>query len=149
MNLNHDPFVLKLPPEVGSHILVLAMREMDTAGGVINEPKGSPTPFLFGAICKGWRELAWSTPELWTRIAFTFNDFKNSKNMDALISEWLDRSCGLPLTLKFYYVTYVSYTSELHQPVIDALNRHSERWYDVDFNLPSHCFHLLYGTSHP
>jgi hypothetical protein len=118
---------------------------------VINDPCNSPTPFFWGAICKGWRELAWSTPELWTRLAFTLNDFKKSRHMDAFVSEWLDRSGGLPLTLKIHHVTYVPYTlaSGIHDPVIAALNRHSGRWYDVNFKLPSHCFHLLCGTSRP
>lgn len=98
MNVNHDPFILKLPPEVASHIFLLSMGARDAYKVSGN---GLPTPFLLGAVCRGWRQLARSTPRLWSTLDFNLTD-----SMDALphlVADWLERSGGLPLTLKVYY----------------------------------------------
>ncbi|KIM35590.1 hypothetical protein M413DRAFT_346572 [Hebeloma cylindrosporum] len=61
MNATHDPFILRLPPETASHIFLLSMGERDTCQV---SGDGLPTPFLLGAVCRGWRQLARSTPRL-------------------------------------------------------------------------------------
>ena len=89
MNAYHDCFVLNLPPEVGSYIFVLS-REMEIIEA--NQHGGSPT-LLFGAVCKGWRELALSTPRLWTTLDLRLDNFIKSKRMDVLphlVSDWLE-----------------------------------------------------------
>ena len=153
MNANHDPFILKLPPEIGSHIFLLAMGNRDIIY-IPQRGKALPTPFLLGAVCRGWRQLARSTPRLWTRLAFNFFDTTNttSKTMEALpqlVSDWLERSGGLPLTL------YVSFEGNCETPpegsvsIINTLNKHSGRWHEVQFALPRHYLERLCGTSPP
>lgn len=76
MNASHDPFVLTFPPEISSYILLLSMEEWDYEPG---GPYGScdallkklPTPFLLGTVCRRWRQLARSSPRLWTTLSFT------------------------------------------------------------------------------
>ena len=102
MNANHDPFVLKLPPEVSSHIFLLSMGARDTY--VSQRGAGLPTPFLLGAVCRGWRQLARSTPRLWTTLGLknfdtTNPSLKRTGALPQLIADWLERSGGLPLTL--------------------------------------------------
>jgi len=97
-NMNHDPFILKLPPEIASHIFFLSMGER-YSGPVCQYGNGLPTPLLLGVVYSGWRRLARSTPELWSRLAFTFYDtgtsLKNKRNTPHLIADWLERSDGL------------------------------------------------------
>ena len=109
MNTNHDPFVLKLPPEVASHIFLFSMGEQDTQK---ISGDGLPTPFLPGAVCGGCCQLAGSTPQLWSRLAFVLPKSNKSMIMGTLpylIADWLERSGGLPLTFKVsYYGSHVS-----------------------------------------
>ena len=153
MNANHDPFILKLPPEIGSHIFLLSMGHRDIID-VSQKGKGLPTPFLLGAVCQGWRQLARSTPRLWTRLGFDFFDTTDptSKTMEVLpqlVSDWLERSGGLPLTL------YVSFEGNCETPpegsvsIINALNKHSGRWHQVNFALPRHYLERLCDASPP
>ena len=158
-NAKYDPFILKLPPEIASHIFLLSMGDRDN-GDVCQWNKGLPTPFLLGAVCSGWRKLARSTPALWSRLAFTFYDsmlIKNKINTPHLIADWLGRSGALPLNLQFSYDGegyngYIYYPSDRQNrwfTVMDTLNLHSERWYEVDFTLPSHYIAALHGTTPP
>ena len=150
MNANHDPFVLKLPPEIASYIFLLSMEERDTRE-IPSRGDCLPTPFCLGAVCSGWRQLARSTPALWTMLAFTLPDSKIMEDLPHLVADWLERSGGLPLTL------HVSLSTTYHNPpldighalVIDALNQHSRRWCDVKFNLPSDYIARLCCNSPP
>jgi hypothetical protein len=150
MNASHDPFVLKLPPEVASYIFLLSVEEWDPPD-ISQRSGGLPTPFLLGAICSGWRQLARSTPALWTRLAFTLpRGSKMRKALPNLVADWLERSGGLPLTLKVSYCTvYHNPPPDRHGSVIDALNQHSGRWCDVEFTLPSDYVGRLCGSSPP
>jgi len=152
MNENHDSFVLKLPPEVSSYIFLLSMGEQDTCQIACDE-ECLPTPFLLGAVCSGWRQLARSTPALWTRLAFTLPlpGSEIMEDLPDLVADWLERSGGLPLALKVSLpTTYDDPPLDIgHAPVIDALNQHSRRWCDVEFNLPSDYIGRLCGSSPP
>lgn len=149
INANHDPFVLRLPPELASHIFLLSIRSRDTLSR-IRRRKFIPTPYLLGAVCQGWRQLARSTPELWSKLAFTISDISKSRTMEALphlIADWLERLGGLPLTLQINYSRDSHLLAEGYIPIIDALNRHSERWCNVDFALPADYLGRLCGSS--
>ena len=139
MNANHDPFVLKLPPEIGSHIFLLSMGERDTIEVNQRKVMALPTPFLLGAVCRGWRQLAWSTPELWTSLAFSFSDSMDSVKIPHLVADWLERSGSLPLTLKVSYPFDSMDSDDLveFKPIMDTLDQHSGRWYEINFALPS------------
>ncbi|KIM35631.1 hypothetical protein M413DRAFT_32384 [Hebeloma cylindrosporum] len=128
MNANHDPFVLKLPPEIASHIFLLSMGDLDT-------------PYVFGSVCRGWRQLARSTPQLWSTLAFSPPRRMDSTLMETvphLVVDWLERSGGLPLSLDVSYFVSNSagFPQEVLLSIINAVSQHSGRWQDVCFNLP-------------
>ena len=149
MNEIHDPFVLKLPPELASYIFLLSMGRRDTRE-IPSRGDCLPTPFLLGAVCSGWRQLARSTPALWTRLAFTLPDSKMREALPHLVADWLERSGGLPLTLRVSYgAIYGNPPPDRHGSVIDALNQHSGRWCDVEFKFPSDYVGRLCGSSPP
>ena len=91
MNAIHDPFILKLPPEIASYIFLLSMGERDDHY-ISYSRVCLPTPFLLGAICSGWRQLARSTPALWTRLAFNLPlpDSEFMEDLPRLVEDWLE-----------------------------------------------------------
>lgn len=73
MNAAHDPFIHKLPPEIGSRILHLSLPTLNNGE---HHPKATPAPgsdiwarpLKLGSVCRKWRQLAWATPHLWTTL---------------------------------------------------------------------------------
>lgn len=153
MNASHDPFVLAFPPEISSHILLLSMGDWDYDP---YEPysddvllKKLPTPFLLGTVCRGWRQLARSTPRLWTTLSFTLAKPTKVSLFEA-VRDWLQLSGGLPLTIwitNYYGENRVS--PEIYRPVIDALNQHSGRWHKLGLFIPAPDLKHFCGSSSP
>ena len=70
MNTIHDPFIHKLPPEIGSHIFYLYLptfypRQTFSARAL----KAFFRVLRLGAVCRKWRQLAWATPNLWETLS--------------------------------------------------------------------------------
>ena len=146
MNTNHDPFILKLPPEVASHIFILFKGDSEKSQG---RRENLSVTFLLGAVCRGWRQLARSTPQLWSTLTLVFPE--KSVIMDTLprlVVDWLDRSGGLPLTLDISSYRSIPLAEE-SLSIINALNQHSRRWHKVAFILPPIYLGHLCGSSPP
>jgi hypothetical protein len=111
MNANHDPFIHKLPPEIGSHIFYLCTPSLDFP---IWDPwmpqiEGWNMPLKLGAVCRKWRQLAWETPNLWVAPLLEIDPstpLSLAKLLPGLLSEWIGRSGLLPLTLFFDHTGY-------------------------------------------
>jgi hypothetical protein len=129
--------VLQLPPELTSEIFVtyLAHHEWDGLTSCLSDVLISRTPLLFGRICSAWRELAWSTPKLWSSMQL---DLENNNIDPILVNQWLDRSGSLPLSIcallrcEDYDQTAVV--------IMDAIAQHTERWCNIAFELPIFCY---------
>jgi len=153
MNANHDPFILKFPPEIAFHILYLSMEEQDYNPNR-RALKKLPMQFLLGTICRAWRQLVRSTPELWSALSFTLAKPMKVQGLQVIhvVTDWLLLSGDLPLTLRVWYYGGLIPVSQLGCApfdVIDVLNQHSGRWHEVFFRLPASLLDHLCGTSPP
>ena len=156
-NAKRDPFILKFPPEIASHIFCLSSymaRDSDASLLLYHEQlKKLPTPFLLGSVCRGWRLLAQSTPELWTMLSFTLAKPTKPAGLSQIqaVSDWLQLSGALPL--KLYVLQFIGADPLLLQdacdPVINILNQHSGRWHTLLLSLPAPFFSRFHGTSPP
>ncbi|KAF8809807.1 hypothetical protein BYT27DRAFT_7093259, partial [Phlegmacium glaucopus] len=65
--INHlqSPILRRIPPEIISHIFNLYLPEFH-----IDNPRDSKeaVPLTLGAVCKSWRNIAWSSPTLWSSM---------------------------------------------------------------------------------
>ncbi len=93
-----------LPPETLSLIFKYACvpREIPTKYGL---PLGKDysrerkfLPVFLGSISHTWRQVAWSTPELWTELSLTIPSGKATK-FAPLLDLFLSNVRGLPITL--------------------------------------------------
>ncbi|KIM47400.1 hypothetical protein M413DRAFT_22079 [Hebeloma cylindrosporum] len=148
MNENHDPFIHKFPPEIASHIFI----HYAPPSLLFDENRRS-TPLDIGAVCQKWRQLAWATPQLWSSLFVRTglrarNNRSSDSDMPQLISEWLERSASVPLTIAFHHMHmgHVNGDNVSHK-VINILNKHSAKWYDVHFDLTPSLLLSLHGSS--
>jgi hypothetical protein len=154
MNAIHDPFIHKLPPEIGSQIFCLCMPTLYLTDG------GSSQALRLGAVCRKWRELAWATPNLWETLlimAIPSTLRTLARSLPGLISEWLDRSGALPLTIWFFQEKISDNDSEKEEfndainRIIEVLNLHSGRWRNLHLDIfpGSDILEHLSGSMHP
>jgi len=111
MNAVHDPFIHKLPPEIGSRILHLSLPTLNNGE---HQQKATPgpasdiwaRPLKLGSVCRKWRQLVWATPHLWTILYIGIKPSMTqsmAESLPGLLHEWLGRTGALPLTVHFFH----------------------------------------------
>ncbi|KAJ7720949.1 hypothetical protein B0H16DRAFT_1792262 [Mycena metata] len=113
--------VLTLPPELVSDIFVHFLPVY---------PKRAPhtgllSPTTLGQICRPWREIAFSTPQLWRtfKLVLPARDSKRSDQADHVRMEAaLRRSRSCPLSVELCY-----YRRET-TPLFETIIAHRARW---------------------
>jgi len=139
MNENHDHLIHKFPPEIASRIFIqYAPRSMS------RYKEDRSTPLRLGAVCRKWRQLAWATPQLWSSLVVEVEAL--GEHPLQLISEWLERSGSLPLTIRFIHLS-AKQAHGVYPEVTNILNKHSARWYDMYLDIPVDHLHHLGGSS--
>jgi len=85
MNAIHDPFIHKLPPEIGFHIFHLCLPTLNLEP-IFSEParKAFFRILRLGAVCRKWRQLAWATPNLWEILSIV----TSPERMRTLARSW-------------------------------------------------------------
>lgn len=124
--IEHDAFlapVRRLPPEILAKIFVICM---PSYGSPSFNPQCSP--FLFGQVCIGWRQVALLTQTLWSSI--TVNPYWPSHKMAAL---WVSRAMSAPLEIRLNS-TGLPRAGAI-QPAISVLALYCDRWKDLDLRI--------------
>ena len=104
--------------------------------------QGPHVPLLLGKICRKWRQIAWSTPSLWSRLSI-YHQHVMSETHAELAIEWLNRSGMLPLVIEFSAFcdddsctcTWASMTPKCEQ-MLEVLIQFSDRWHSLTLVLP-------------
>ena len=149
MNQNHDCLIHKLPPEIISHIFVQPQYA---------PPSPHPTrkyinhsPLYLGAVCEKWRQLAWATPQLWSSLHVKVKRIYGTREYPfQLVAEWLERSASLPLSIRLstgWDLEHIQYEDKAYARMINILNEHSARWYDIHLTVPVRHLHRFRGSS--
>jgi hypothetical protein len=157
MNAIHDPFIHKFPPEIGSYIFRLSLPTLNFEDiRLWTEAMTYTRALRLGAVCRKWRQLAWTTPDLWDTLYLTIRQsMKRSvaESFPGLLREWLSRSGIRPLTIFFRYfgsseesdyspsddefsdestADTLESTTDL---VIEVINLHSGRWRNLHLHV--------------
>lgn len=136
INARTDPVTRKLPVEVICRIFELYadldfVEEQMTAGVW---PTGRDTsPLTIGAVCRRWRDIAWSFPILWTALALDV-DCKVPAWGPELVHQWLERAAGQPLAIQFSNLTGSDSADSGYCAIIDILNQFSAQWKILDLS---------------
>ena len=121
-------------------ILSAVFEEMEGPCGDIDF--ASRMPFILGSVCRRWRQVALSTPAIWTSLRVRL-DAGQLQTDWSYVQEWLNRSGQRPL---YICITTSSRNSSPNWTSLIALiNGCSRRWYEITLHLPSPALSLFGG----
>jgi F-box-like len=136
INRFHSLIVRQLPPDIMSTIFEFCLPDF---ADIQLPPSNVFSLLSLGAICSHWREIAWSTPCLWSSLVVCQNQHT------AIVQEWLARSGQLPLTIR---ILSPRKPIKYHQflALAKIINKYSNRWSDLDLCIPR-CFYQFFRAA--
>ncbi|KAK7014405.1 F-box domain-containing protein [Favolaschia claudopus] len=88
--------VLTLPTEVTCEVFIRFLPLCPDFPPLV----GLLSPINFTHICRQWREIALTTPDLWRSINLTRSSLQGHTHAEVLVPLWLERSGCLPLRIR-------------------------------------------------
>ena len=148
INQFHSPIIRQLPPDVTSTIFEFCLPDFEDFPLRSLQELPDP-PLSLGAICTYWREIAWSTPTLWSSLVVSV--IPSKRDLQAtIVQEWLARSGQLPLSIR---IRVYPDTAEACEPAVavlaDSLNQYSTRWSDFGILMPQILYRYFHATYAP
>ena len=145
INQFHSPILRQLSPDVTSTIFEFCLPDFTdhSLSPYIkkNLLKNHSLPLSLGAICSYWRDIAWSTPSLWSSLMFCDTNEFNSRTVTGVVQEWLVRSGRLPLSIRILSTFY----NETVSALVDIINQYSIRWSDLELDIPRRCYERFHS----
>ncbi|KAJ7045765.1 hypothetical protein C8F04DRAFT_448206 [Mycena alexandri] len=116
----------------------------DTPGSVRAPvtPLGLTAPLVLLQVCRAWRTVALSLPDLWTSLSVVVRNGQSFPPLD-VTSRWLWRSGDLPLELSLCQTNESEGNQELADDVLAAFLQHLPRWKDIRLDIAN----PMYGRS--
>ena len=136
-----SPIIRRLPPDVTSTIFEFCLPDFTVFQLSPFTKDDLSIPLSLGAICSYWRDIAWSTPSLWSSLIILIPN-EHSRIVTGIAEEWLARSGQLPLSICISSTSYNDAISAL----ADIINQYSARWSDLDLYVPDDYYHHFHAT---
>ena len=140
--INHRAFILQLPLDVTLTIFEFCLPDFTDHQSSPYTKGDFSIPLSLGAICSSWREVAWSTPSLWSSFVVRVTRKHDSHIVTGIAREWLARSGQLPLSIRIYAVDACEAVSAL----VNIIYQYSTRWSDLDLYMPSYFCEYFHAT---
>ncbi|KAJ7470014.1 hypothetical protein B0H11DRAFT_1388969 [Mycena galericulata] len=122
--------VLTLPPEITSEISTQFLPPYPEHSSLY----GLLSPSFLCRICRQWRDVALSTPILWSALQLDLNIPRLYEQQLHLLELWLQRSGGCPLSLDFS--RQFRGAGDSTASFVKAIVRHAHRWEVIRLILP-------------
>ena len=146
LNHAHDPIFQRLPLEIISYIsqcyvpdVLFDNKTVTYLDDIEDVSRDIAAPLVLGSVCKQWRHLAWSTPQLWTYVIANL-EARNIEQQVGFFRDWLGRSGKLPLSILIYGLNRQADTSDLIPEVCNIIGliiKEYSRWEMLDLRIPS------------
>jgi hypothetical protein len=140
-----SPIIRQLHPDVISTIFEFCLPDFADHQLSPCTKEDVSIPLFLGAICSYWREIAWSTPSLWSSLVVRVTRAHDSHILVlfGIAQEWLARSGQLPLSIRIYSEFYFR---EAVSQLADIINQYSTRWSELDLYMHQRYFQLFHAT---
>ena len=147
INRLHSPIIHHLPPDVMSTIFEFCLPSFtdhhDQFLTFTQEDSSLSSPLSLGAICSYWRDIAWSTPSLWSSLVIRVTSTHDLLIIAGVAQEWLARSGQLPLSIRI--LAFNNNNLKTISTLADVINQYSTRWFYLDLTIPSGCYQHFHG----
>ncbi|KAF7315664.1 hypothetical protein MIND_00082000 [Mycena indigotica] len=114
----------QLPPELMASIFTNCLPTYPFCAEMV----GRKSPAKFMLVCRRWRDIALSTPQLWRAMDIGSINSRYVSQL-SLVSLWLQHSKSMPLSIDADSFTHIE------EDTMKALFAHKERWEFVRFQL--------------
>ena len=88
-------------------------------------------PLVLAMICKDWRDIALSLPQLWSSVNIIIKSDELMFPQLPLVRQWLERSRSSPLSFNIYNDTIGEKPSTLLVSILRLYISHIHRWRSV------------------
>ncbi|KAJ7062591.1 hypothetical protein C8F01DRAFT_1134660 [Mycena amicta] len=102
-------------------------------------------PLLVSQICHWWRNIALTTPRLWSSMHIVLPDVARIPRVVDVTKTWLERSGAVPVDFTVRLAHLWALEIRMSQPLgtdfanlVSLLVAHSSRWRSVSFDIPYH-----------
>ena len=152
VNMAHDSLISRLPQELASRIFTFCIspfaNQWLAPSRVPDRSDGShSTVGTLTLVCSAWKNIAWSTPQLWNVFAIGLRSHQDASILH-LTETYLKRSGALPLAIRIYMQEkedLSQFPSAAFYPTFDSLNVHSHRWHTLALHIPFSLTSRLHG----
>ncbi|KAJ7121039.1 hypothetical protein C8R44DRAFT_171426 [Mycena epipterygia] len=132
--------ILTLPNEITSEIFIHFLPPFPER----STPMGPLSPSLLSKICRQWRNVALSTPSLWTAVELNLRNPNRHQQQLRLLETWLARSGSCPLSIELE--RGLDGRKDISTDAfVEAIVRCTLRWYDMSLQLPHEELCLIKG----
>ncbi|KAF8191058.1 hypothetical protein K438DRAFT_1970799 [Mycena galopus ATCC 62051] len=133
-------FMHCLPPRFAS--------PSDTTGRATQFTTPSTAPLFLLQVCRAWRKVALSLPDLWTSLSVVVRDGQAFPPL-VVASSWILRSGDLPLDLVLCQTNESDGNQELADAILALYMRHLPRWREVRLDIANPTYGMsLKPSSH-
>ncbi|KAJ6470526.1 hypothetical protein C8R45DRAFT_875248 [Mycena sanguinolenta] len=131
----------RLPDDIVQSLFTATLPSTTNATISSNE-----APLLLCRICKSWRAVALSTPQLWASFHIVVPPPSKFDRLVALVTTWLKRSGSVPLNISMVYSMAGDWDWDV-SPLLETLVTVSHRWKNVHLTLPHTAANVLGGLT--
>ncbi|KAF9483110.1 hypothetical protein BDN70DRAFT_990593 [Pholiota conissans] len=134
VNANHDKLTWRVPPEIVASILKFSLPENVTTLNLqyVTSMSTLGAPLVLSAVSRRWRDIAHSTPQLWTDVPLHLVE-SNYHSLPTLATDWMNKSGQCPLSIN---ICVPKNETEQALDLIRVVNQFSSQWIHLQYDAP-------------
>ncbi|KAF9476548.1 hypothetical protein BDN70DRAFT_923221 [Pholiota conissans] len=134
----HNPPIHRIPPEIAGEVFKWCIPDdiFDLDFRATRSTHTFCSPLVISAVCRKWRDWAYSMPRLWNILPFYTAGLPVMPlelPNPIVVKKWIERAGQLPLSVTLHD-PHDTPNDDLVLQVINALNQYSSRWQTLRFS---------------
>ncbi|KAJ7158458.1 hypothetical protein C8R46DRAFT_1109227 [Mycena filopes] len=134
--------VTTLPVEITSEVFLYCVPDDP------QDPSSFNPAIALGHVCRQWRDVALSLPQLWTALSVAVDGVVYGSHISTGLGSWLLRSQNRPVTIRLHHrdgacpdatgtdERWWDIAGDKTGVILPTILAHHQRWENVEFNIP-------------